>query len=102
MQGRLILVHLMCHDMAPFQAENVDEDKATGKKKIFCIFFFFGSSIYYGALNACAKSIGMKKKKKKGVELFNNLFMSIKSTQLQLLRQQFIELHHWAKELCYC
>ncbi len=44
----------------------------------------------------------MKKKKKKGVELFNNLFMSIKSTQLQLLRQQFIELHHWAKELCYC
>ncbi|XP_037034695.1 uncharacterized protein LOC119073375 isoform X2 [Bradysia coprophila] len=31
MQGRLILVHLMCRDMAPFQAENVDEDKATGQ-----------------------------------------------------------------------
>lgn len=30
MQGRLILVHLMCRDMAPFQAENVDGDKATG------------------------------------------------------------------------
>lgn len=30
MQGRLILVHLMCRDMAPFQTENVDEDKATG------------------------------------------------------------------------
>ncbi|KAJ6644246.1 hypothetical protein Bhyg_09213 [Pseudolycoriella hygida] len=31
MQGRLILVHLMCRDMAPFQTENVDEDKATGQ-----------------------------------------------------------------------
>lgn len=30
MQGRLILVHLMCRDMAPFQTEIVDEDKATG------------------------------------------------------------------------
>ncbi len=39
MQGRLILVHLMCHDMAPFQAENVDEDKATGKKRYFAFSF---------------------------------------------------------------
>lgn len=30
MQGRLILVHLMCRNMAPFQTEIVDEDKATG------------------------------------------------------------------------
>lgn len=52
MQGRLILVHLMCRAPAPFQTtENVDEDKATG----ILHFPFLLVNV-----NACTNQLGKK------------------------------------------